>query len=130
MIVVVIIGILAAVAIPSYQGFQDKAKATEAKVFLSSVYTSEHAWYAENSKYGNLTDIGLKDTQPGTHYTKMGFETGTGTAGAGVTFIGTAAPAGTTCVQTATDFIACAEKATVAGGESWSINKTKKLATY
>lgn len=61
MIVVVIIGILAAVAIPSYQGFQQKAKSTEAKIILSSIYSLEKIYHAEFNKYSsNLKKIGLK----------------------------------------------------------------------
>lgn len=60
MIVVVIIGILVSVAIPSYQSFKDKAKVTEAKVFLSEIYTAEKTYYAEFEKYSqDLYKIGL-----------------------------------------------------------------------
>ncbi len=60
MIVVVIIGILAAVAIPSYQGFQARAKGAEAKVQLSAIYSAEAAYFAENSYYSiALADIGI-----------------------------------------------------------------------
>lgn len=60
MIVVVIIGILAAVAIPSYQGFLDKAKSSEAKVILSSIHTIEKVHYAEFATYHyDLNLLGL-----------------------------------------------------------------------
>ncbi|MDO8947951.1 MAG: prepilin-type N-terminal cleavage/methylation domain-containing protein [Desulfocapsaceae bacterium] len=48
MIVVAIIGILAAVAIPQYQNFTRKSKSSEAKVILDAIITSEAAYYAEN----------------------------------------------------------------------------------
>jgi type IV pilus assembly protein PilA len=51
MIVVAIIGILAAIAIPNYQRFQLKAKQSEAKAGLSGVYTTEKAFQAEYSAY-------------------------------------------------------------------------------
>jgi len=51
MIVVAIIGILAAVAIPSFTKFQDKAKASEAKANLKGYYTAAKSFFAENSTY-------------------------------------------------------------------------------
>ncbi len=73
MIVVVIIGILAAVAIPSYQGFQNKAKGAEAKVALSAIYSAEKAYYAENSVYtAVLSNIGIP-AEPSKYYLAIGF---------------------------------------------------------
>ena len=40
LIVVAIIGILAAVAIPNYQKFQARARQSEAKIALSAAYTA------------------------------------------------------------------------------------------
>ncbi len=74
MIVVVIIGILAAVAIPSYQGFQDRAKATEAKVQLSAIYSAEKAYFSENNGYSiDLEAIGASGTEVGQYYKAIGF---------------------------------------------------------
>ncbi len=52
MIVVAIIGILAAVAIPNFLKYQAKSMQSEARVLLSGVYTSEVAYFAENNSYG------------------------------------------------------------------------------
>ncbi len=74
MIVVVIIGILASVAIPSYQGFQARAKATEAKVQLSAIYSAEKAYFSETTHYsGSLVDIGASGTEKGKYYEAIGF---------------------------------------------------------
>ena len=51
MIVVAIIGILAAVAIPNYQKYQARARQTEARIGLASVYTAEKSFAVENSSY-------------------------------------------------------------------------------
>lgn len=51
MIVVAIIGILASIAVPNYQKYQAKAKATEAQVALSGIYTAETSFFAEFSQY-------------------------------------------------------------------------------
>jgi len=48
MIVVAIIGILAAVAIPNYRNYQMKAKTTEAKVNLGAILSSQSTYAAEN----------------------------------------------------------------------------------
>lgn len=53
MIVVAIIGILAAIAIPSYMNFQAKTKRSEVKSNLGAVYTAELSYYSENDQYSN-----------------------------------------------------------------------------
>jgi type IV pilus assembly protein PilA len=51
MIVVAIIGILAAVAVPNFQRFQAKAKQSEAKSDLSALYSGQKAFFAEWNQY-------------------------------------------------------------------------------
>ncbi|HEY3197411.1 MAG TPA: prepilin-type N-terminal cleavage/methylation domain-containing protein [Nitrospirales bacterium] len=51
MIVVAIIGILAAIAIPNFLTYQAKAKTSEAKTNLNAIRTSEVAFFAENGVY-------------------------------------------------------------------------------
>ena len=51
MVVVAIIGILAAIAIPNYQRYQSRSRQSEAKVALSSIYTSEQGFTAEWGTY-------------------------------------------------------------------------------
>ena len=51
MIVVAIIGILAAIAIPNFQTYQAKARQTEAKLALSSVYMALTSFQAEKSSF-------------------------------------------------------------------------------
>ncbi|MGH1467697.1 MAG: type IV pilin protein [Bdellovibrionales bacterium] len=59
MMVVVIIGVLAGVGIPQYQKFQMKARQSEVKSLLSSMYTSQKAFYAEwNQYYGDFNAVG------------------------------------------------------------------------
>ena len=55
MVAVAIIGILAAIAIPNYQAFQRRARQSEAKGLLSSIFTAEKAFIAEWS--GGSTDL-------------------------------------------------------------------------
>lgn len=61
MIVVAIIGILAAIAVPNFNRFQAKAKQTEAKTQLSSIYQTEISFRSEwNSFTTGFTAIGYQ----------------------------------------------------------------------
>ena len=51
MIVVAIIGVLAALAVPKFATFQAKAKQTEAKTSLSHLYTLQEAVFGETDAY-------------------------------------------------------------------------------
>ena len=51
MIVVAIIGILAAIAIPNFLRFQLKAKSSEGKTNLAAIRTAEQSYYAEFGVY-------------------------------------------------------------------------------
>jgi type IV pilus assembly protein PilA len=60
MIVVAIIGILAAIAIPNFLSFRLKAKTSEAKSNLGAIRSTEVAYFAEWNWYvGNQTDVPL-----------------------------------------------------------------------
>ena len=54
MIVVAIIGILAAIAIPDFLKFQAKAKQSEAKTNLGAVFTTQVAYFGENNTYSTM----------------------------------------------------------------------------
>jgi prepilin-type N-terminal cleavage/methylation domain-containing protein len=61
MIVVVIIGILAALAIPRFMSSATKAKQSEAKEVLKQVYTMQRAYFVEHETYclnGVVADAG------------------------------------------------------------------------
>jgi type IV pilus assembly protein PilE len=65
MIVVVIIGILAAVAYPNYRDFAARAKRNEAKAILLEIAQNEERFYLQNSRYGTLSELGYAaDTIP------------------------------------------------------------------
>ena len=51
MIVVAIIGILAAIAIPNFLRFQLKAKSSEGKTNLAAIRTAEESYYSEFGQY-------------------------------------------------------------------------------
>ncbi len=51
MIVVAIVGVLAAIAIPNFLTYQAKAKTSEAKVNLGAISTNAEAWRVESNTY-------------------------------------------------------------------------------
>jgi len=53
MIVVAIIGILAAIAIPSYMKFIAKTKRSEVKYNLEAIYKCEISWFGEYNRFSN-----------------------------------------------------------------------------
>lgn len=65
MIVVAIIGVLAAIAVPNFVKFQCKSKQSEAKTNLKALYVAEEAYRSESNTYANVTEIG-----PGHSFTK------------------------------------------------------------
>lgn len=51
MVVVAIIGLLSAVAIPNFQKYQARSKTAEAKLQLSAIYTAEASFFADYNIY-------------------------------------------------------------------------------
>lgn len=63
MIVVVVLGILAAIAYPSYTEFVARAKRNEAKAALLQIATNQEKLYLQNSTFTmDLTDLGFATT--------------------------------------------------------------------
>jgi type IV pilus assembly protein PilA len=59
MIVVAIIGILAAIAIPNYLRYQATSRQAEAKTNLSGIYLSETASFAHRGTYDSFANVGF-----------------------------------------------------------------------
>src|SRR5882757_776002 len=60
MIVVAIIGILAAIAIPNFIKFQARSKQSEAKANLKASFTAMKAYYQEKDKFSSIvSEIGF-----------------------------------------------------------------------
>lgn len=53
MIVVAIIGILAAIAIPNFMKFQARTKQSEARMNLKAIYTSEKSFFGDQDRYSS-----------------------------------------------------------------------------
>lgn len=73
MIVVAIIGILAAIAVPAYSNYVLKGKRSDAKAELLKVQIAQEKYRASNVSYGTLIQIGSSAastyTSPGGYYT-------------------------------------------------------------
>ena len=57
LIVIVVIGILAALVIVTYNGIQQKARDTERKTDIKALQGHLEAYWADNAKYPTLTDV-------------------------------------------------------------------------
>ena len=79
MIVVAIIGILSAIAIPNYNKYQSKARQVEAKIALAALYVGERSTSVEINTYSAcISDVGMGPdltSQPGLHFYAYGFST-------------------------------------------------------
>jgi type IV pilus assembly protein PilA len=60
LVVVIILGILTAIAIPSYLSFRGRAEDSAAKANLRSLIPSVESYYADNGTYASMTIAGLK----------------------------------------------------------------------
>ncbi|MCA1829399.1 MAG: prepilin-type N-terminal cleavage/methylation domain-containing protein [Myxococcales bacterium] len=61
MIVVAIIGILAAIAIPNFIKFQARSKQSEAKANMKAIFTAEKAFFQEKDRFSSLTgEVGFE----------------------------------------------------------------------
>ena len=57
LIVVVIIGILAAIAIPKFAATKDKAKLASVKTDLRNAMTAEEAYFSDNATYATIAAL-------------------------------------------------------------------------
>ena len=94
LVVIVIIGILLAIAVPSYLGFRDRAANSAAQANIRSAVPSAEAYFADNGNYTGMTTANLKST----------YDSGLKIAAAGnhgVALVATATPAATYCFEAA-----------------------------
>ena len=62
LVVLIIIGVLLAIAIPSYLGFQKKAQQTAAMSDVRSAIPDAEAYYSDQGNYTAMTAAGLQTT--------------------------------------------------------------------
>jgi type IV pilus assembly protein PilA len=73
LVVIVILGVLMAIAVPSYMGFKDRANRAAAQANVRSALTTVEAFYQDNNTYAGMTmaalqliDTGIKLDAEGT----------------------------------------------------------------
>ncbi len=72
LVVIIIIGILSAIALPSFLNQANKAKQSEAKTYIGSVNRAQQAYYMENNVFAdnpNFGKLGLGIPQSTPNYT-------------------------------------------------------------
>lgn len=92
MIVVAIIGILAAIAIPNFLRYQAKSRQAEAKTNLGALFVAETSYFGERNRYGSLGEIGFALAGSSNRYTYLAppdFGNGTGPTSCPTTTLGT-----------------------------------------
>ena len=95
MVVVAIIGILSAVAIPNFKKYQAKSKTSEAKLQLASIFSAETALQGDYDSFATcLSDAGYTGPAAGNYYL-VGF------SGDNATANGNVGTNGGTCTATA-----------------------------
>ncbi len=94
MVVVIIVGILAAVAVPLYRANVRRAMSSEGQALVGSIRTAERLWFAEHNVYtATWTDIsGSIDLTGNRYFTAAPALVAAGT-GAAATFTATVAAA-------------------------------------
>ncbi|MEE8492531.1 MAG: prepilin-type N-terminal cleavage/methylation domain-containing protein, partial [Nitrospirales bacterium] len=81
MIVVAIIGILAAIAIPNFLKYQAKSRQAEAKINLGGIFVAETSYFGEQARYGSFAEAGFALAGSSNRYT---YRSGAGGVAGGV----------------------------------------------
>jgi type IV pilus assembly protein PilA len=64
LVVILIIGMLAAIALPAFLGQREKAQDTEAKTAVRTAATAMKTWYTDSQTYVGVTVAELKKIEP------------------------------------------------------------------
>ena len=131
MIVIAIIGILAAIAIPNFNRFQAKSKQAESRANLKGIFTAAKARFAERDNYGSsFLDIGFAPERNNRYTYNYGTAvwngratTDTGTGGAAETSSGSVVSSVTNAAPFTFVASACGNVDTDTFINGWAINQ-------
>lgn len=85
LVVIIIIGILSAIALPSFLNQAKKAKQSESKTYVGSINRGQQAFYTENDAFGSDVDsLGIGISTQTANYKFFATTAGSGTAAIGV----------------------------------------------
>lgn len=65
----VIVGILAAIAVPAYQSSVQKGRRSDATTAMRAIQLAEEKYRANNSSYGTLAQLGMSSASDSGYYT-------------------------------------------------------------
>ena len=123
MIVVAIIGILAAIAIPQYQNYTARAQVAEALTLMDAQKTAAVEYFNNNGSFSNYASGG---TLPGTLAGKYVSTIGAGTpSGSSITFTATMNSSGVNSLISGKNITL----ATTDGGASWTCGTNASAGT-
>jgi type IV pilus assembly protein PilE len=88
LIVIVIVGLLAAIAIPMYNGYMQRARRVDAKTALEQLRASQEMRRAERGSYANITELRNTWGAPGA----MAGDYAVTMVATSITYTGTATP--------------------------------------
>lgn len=111
MIVVAILGVLAAITLPLYNNFLTRAKQAEPMSQLAGIYVAEVSFYGEQARYSDFLEIGFSLAGQSLRYTYRAQRT---------TLVGGVVTPGTIQVITPSSGVATGENTVVAAASSAS----------
>jgi len=80
LVVIIIIGILCAIALPSFLNQANKAKQSEAKTYVSALNRGQQAYYLENNRFANsVPEVGVGVQSQTVNYQYNTYQPGTAT---------------------------------------------------
>ncbi|MEA5616955.1 type IV pilin-like G/H family protein [Cronbergia sp. UHCC 0137] len=78
LVVIIIIGVLSAIALPSFLSQANKGKQSEAKQYVGAMNRAQQAYYLENSDFANVIgNMGLGIASETVNYSYVADDTGT-----------------------------------------------------
>jgi type II secretory pathway pseudopilin PulG len=78
LVVIIIVALLAAIALPSFLNQANKARESEARTYVAAINRAQQTFYMENNRFGNLSELALGINPTTQNYTYTSVPSGTG----------------------------------------------------